>query len=139
VVANPPYMGSKGMNADLKKFAKDHYPNAKSDLFAIFIERGFGWLKDAGFNSMVTMQSWMFLSSYEKMREKILNTYTIETMTHMGNGVMKIAFGTNATIFRKVHMGGYKGFYSYVENNDMNEEGVPYTFPVQNDRLKTTD
>jgi hypothetical protein len=137
VVANPPYMGSKGMNADLKKFAKAYYPDAKSDLFAIFIERGFNWLKQAGFNSMVTMQSWMFLSSYEKMREHLLDNYTIETMTHMGNGVMKIAFGTNATIFRNVHMGGYKGFYSYVENDDVNEDGVPYEFPVQNKRLKT--
>ena len=137
VVANPPYMGSKGMNDDLKKFAKDYFPNAKSDLFAVFIERGFDWLKDAGFNSMVTMQSWMFLSSYEKMREKILDSYTVETMTHMGNGVMKIAFGTNATIFRKVHMEEYKGFYSYVTNDDINEEEIPKQFPVQNKRLKT--
>lgn len=135
VIANPPYMGSKGMNAELKDFAKKHYPNSKSDLFAIFIERGFGWLKKAGLNSMVTMQSWMFLSSYEQMRDFILSHKTIENMVHMGNGVMKIAFGTNATIFRNIQLSGYKGFFSYADNEDINEYGVPYEFPVKNERL----
>ncbi len=136
VVANPPYMGGKGMNPELKAFAKKHFPDSKSDLFAMFMQHGFSLLKENGFNAQVTMQSWMFLSSYEKMRETLLNNYTIETMTHMGNGVMKIAFGTNATVFRNVHMGEYKGFYSYVENDDVNEQGIPNQFPVQNERLK---
>jgi len=136
VVANPPYMGSKGMNAELKKMTKDNYPNSKADLFAVFIERGFKWLNQAGFNSMVTMHTWMFLSSYEQMRENILGAHTIETMTHMGNGVMKIAFGTNATVFRKSHMSGYEGFFSYIKHNNVNQNGVPKQFPVQNDRLK---
>ncbi|HDS1772218.1 BREX-1 system adenine-specific DNA-methyltransferase PglX [Pseudomonas putida] len=135
VVANPPYMGSKGMNAELKAFAAKAYPNSKSDMFAIFIERGFGWLKKAGFNSMVTMQSWMFLSSYENMRTKILAQRTIENMVHMGNGVMKIAFGTNATVFRNCHVDGYQGFFSYTDLDNINENGKPKTFPVQNDRL----
>ena len=135
VIANPPYMGAKGMNADLKDFAKTNFPNSKSDLFAIFIERGFGWLKKVGLNSMVTMQSWMFLSSYEQMRDSILSHRTIENMVHMGNGVMKIAFGTNATIFRNIQLSGYKGFFSYADNKDINAEGVPYEFPVKNERL----
>ncbi|MDH1238881.1 BREX-1 system adenine-specific DNA-methyltransferase PglX [Stutzerimonas stutzeri] len=136
VVANPPYMGSGGMNATLKEFAKKQYPNSKSDLFAVFIERGFGWLKKAGFNSMVTMQSWMFLSSYENMREEILARHTIENMVHMGNGVMKIAFGTNASVFRNCHIDGYKGFFSYADNDDIHEGREPREFPVKNDRLK---
>ncbi|WP_241827403.1 BREX-1 system adenine-specific DNA-methyltransferase PglX [Salinivibrio sp. MA607] len=111
VIANPPYMGGKGMNADLKEFAKKNYPNSKSDLFAIFIERGFSWLKATGFNSMVTMQSWMFLSSYEQMRSSILTHRTIENMVHMGNGVMKIAFGTNATIFKANLIENFSGTY----------------------------
>ncbi|MEG2269568.1 MAG: SAM-dependent methyltransferase, partial [Acinetobacter sp.] len=57
VIANPPYMGAKGMNTALKDFAKKKFPDSKSDLFAMFIERGFAWCKDSGFNSMVTMQS----------------------------------------------------------------------------------
>lgn len=84
VIANPPYMGGKGMNPALKDFAKKQFPDSKSDLFAMFIERGFAWCKDSGFNSMVTMQSWMFLSSYETMREKLLQDRTIQTMAHLG-------------------------------------------------------
>nr|WP_278357167.1 BREX-1 system adenine-specific DNA-methyltransferase PglX [Acinetobacter lwoffii] len=84
VIANPPYMGGKGMNTALKDFAKKKFPDSKSDLFAMFIERGFVWCKDSGFNSMVTMQSWMFLSSYEAMREKLLQDRTIQTMAHLG-------------------------------------------------------
>ncbi|EES0912863.1 BREX-1 system adenine-specific DNA-methyltransferase PglX [Escherichia coli O13/O135:H23] len=137
VVANPPYMGGKGMNGDLKEFAKKQFPDSKSDLFAMFIERGFNWLKDGAFNSMVTMQSWMFLSSYENMRANILDKFTIETMVHMGNGVMKIAFGTNATVFRNIYIPSYQGSFSYAENDDINDKGIPKEFPVSNERLKT--
>ncbi|MEG5938478.1 BREX-1 system adenine-specific DNA-methyltransferase PglX [Enterobacter hormaechei] len=139
VVANPPYMGGKGMNGELKEFAKNHFPDSKFDLFAIFIERGFIWLKDAGFNAMVTMQSWMFLSSYESMRENILNNYVIENMVHMGNGVMKIAFGTNATVFRKKHIPTYQGTFSYTGNNDIKDNGHPKEFPTKNHRLRNTN
>jgi type II restriction/modification system DNA methylase subunit YeeA len=84
VIANPPYMGSKGMNPALKDYAKVTFPDSKSDLFAMFMERGFEWCKPSGFNSMVTMQSWMFLSSYEAMRKKLLRERTIQTMAHLG-------------------------------------------------------
>lgn len=134
VVANPPYMGSKGMNGELKEFAKNNFPDSKSDLFAMFIERGFCWLKDVGFNSMVTMQSWMFLSSFENMRENILNNYTIETMVHMGNGVMKIAFGTNATIYRKISLQNFRGYFNYISQEDINKHGEPITFPNKKNR-----
>ena len=84
VVANPPYMGSGGMNVLVKKFAKDYFPDAKSDLFACFIERGYTLAKDVGLNAMVTMQSWMFLSSFQKMRERMLREKTITTMAQIG-------------------------------------------------------
>ncbi|ENX25799.1 hypothetical protein F891_03118 [Acinetobacter sp. CIP 101966] len=137
VIANPPYMGGKGMNTALKDFAKKKFPDSKSDLFAMFIERGFAWCKDNGFNSMVTMQSWMFLSSYEAMREKLLNNKTLSCMVHMGNGVMGIAFGTAATVMLNKHVSNYAGSFSYCKNDDVNEHGVPKQFPVQNERLKT--
>ncbi|MCG9118880.1 BREX-1 system adenine-specific DNA-methyltransferase PglX [Laribacter hongkongensis] len=137
VVANPPYMGSKGMNDTVKTFAKKAFPDSKSDLFAMFIERGFGWCKPSGFNSMVTMQSWMFLSSYEAMREKLLAERTLSNMVHMGNGVMGIAFGTAATVFWSKHVNDYEGSFSYCENDDVNEDGLPKEFPVRNERLKT--
>ena len=137
VVANPPYMGGKGMNADLKAWAKKIFPASKSDLFAMFIERGFGWCKPTGFNSMVTMQSWMFLSSFEDMRTRLLEDRTLSCMVHMGNGVMGIAFGTAATIFMNRHINGFEGSFSYCENDDLNDAGVPAQFPVPNERLKT--
>lgn len=137
VVANPPYMGSKGMNPALKDFARSIFTENKSDLFAMFIQRGFGWCKSTGLNSMVTMQSWMFLSSYEAMRERLLSSRTLSNMVHMGNGVMGIAFGTAATVFWNKHVSAYEGSFSYCENNDVNEDGVPFRFPVQNERLKT--
>ncbi|PKG98614.1 BREX-1 system adenine-specific DNA-methyltransferase PglX [Paraglaciecola sp. MB-3u-78] len=84
VIANPPYMGGKGMNADLKEFAKKQFPNSKSDLFAMFMERAFGLLHDNGYNAQVNMQSWMFLSSYEVLREWLLATKTFVTMAHLG-------------------------------------------------------
>lgn len=136
-VKNPPYMGSKGMNLVVKDFAKKNYPNSKSDLFAMFIERAFKWLKPNGFNAQVTMQSWMFLSGYEKMREELLLRSTIHSMAHLANGVMKIAFGTNATIFRNCDISNFKGSYSYCENKDITKEGIPYEFPVPNNRLST--
>lgn len=137
VVANPPYMGSKGMNAALKDYAKATFPDSKSDLFAMFIERGFGWCKSTGFNSMVTMQSWMFLSSYEAMRERLLQERTPSCMVHMGNGVMGIAFGTAATVMLNGYISDYVSSFSYCENGDIGENERPKQFPVQNERLKT--
>ena len=137
VVANPPYMGSKGMNGELKEFAKNNFPDSKADLFAMFIERGFLWLKNAGFNSMVTMQSWMFLSSFENMRKNILNKFTIEAMVHMGNGVMKIAFGTNATIFRTLSSKNLKGKFYHISQDDISPNGTPFSFPSKKNRKST--
>ena len=112
VVANPPYMGSKGMNALVKKFAKDHFPDAKSDLFACFIKRGFTLAKDAGHNAMVTMQSWMFLSSFEKMREWMLREKTIKTMAHLGARAFGSISGevvqTTACVLQNRSPQGYK-------------------------------
>ena len=112
VVANPPYMGSKGMNALVKKFAKDQFPDAKSDLFACFIERGYTLAKEAGYDAMVTMQSWMFLSSFEKMRERMLQEKTIGTMAHLGARAFGSISGevvqTTACILQNRSPQGYK-------------------------------
>ncbi|MDD0994553.1 BREX-1 system adenine-specific DNA-methyltransferase PglX [Pseudomonas sp. TNT2022 ID1044] len=84
VIANPPYMSSKGMNADLKSFAGKNFPSSKADLFAVFMERTFGLLNSNGYNAQVNMQSWMFLSSYEKLREWLLSCKTITNLMHIG-------------------------------------------------------
>ncbi len=84
VVANPPYMGGKGMNGELKEFAKKQFPDSKSDLFAMFMQHAFSLLKENGFNAQVNMQSWMFLSSYEALRGWLLANKTLITMAHLG-------------------------------------------------------
>lgn len=114
VVANPPYMG-KGMNPALKDYAKAMFPNSKSDLFAMFIERGFDWCKPTGFNSMVTMQSWMFFSSYESMRTTILNERTIQSLIQIGYNSFpeinsKIALACAFSVISS-HVDKFKGQY----------------------------
>jgi type II restriction/modification system DNA methylase subunit YeeA len=77
-------MGGKGMNAELGDFVKNRYPDSKSDLFAVFMERTLELTKQNGFMSMINQHSWMFLSSYEKLREKIIKNHKIDTMVHLG-------------------------------------------------------
>lgn len=134
VVTNPPYMGSSGMNAKLSDYIKKYYPDSKSDLFAVFIEHGNEMVKRAGFNCMVTMQSWMFLSSFEKMRVNALQTKTITNLMHMENMVMGIAFGTAVTVFQNVAVHGYKGTYNQIKLQDI-ENDVPKQFPVSGNRF----
>ncbi|EPN9986676.1 TPA: BREX-1 system adenine-specific DNA-methyltransferase PglX [Vibrio cholerae] len=83
-VTNPPYLSSKGMNTALKTYARMQYPNSKSDTFAMFIDAGFRLTKPTGFNSLVTMQSWMFLNSFEELRHQILNNTNLHSMIHVG-------------------------------------------------------
>ncbi len=123
VVANPPYMGSKGMNPALKDYAKRTFPDSKSDLFAMFIERGFEWCKRSGFNSMVTMQSWMFLSSYQAMREKLLSNKTLNTMAHLGARAFSEISGevvqTIALVFHVDYLSGYKpAFFRLIDGTE---------------------
>ncbi|MCV2876323.1 BREX-1 system adenine-specific DNA-methyltransferase PglX [Rhodobacteraceae bacterium XHP0102] len=134
VVANPPYMGKKGMNDRLLAFAKDKFPNSSQDLFAMFIERGFDLVVGNGYSAMVTMQSWMFLSSYEKLRGRLSSMSAITSMTHMGNMVMGIAFGTSATVWRHGGSGQEKGQFCLVEYRDLGDDGVPAIFPPRNQR-----
>lgn len=84
VVANPPYMGGKGMNGKLGDFAQDCYPESKSDLFAMFMDRSMSLSVTSGLFAMINMQAWMFLSSLEAIRTKILSYTTFLTMAHLG-------------------------------------------------------
>ena len=83
---------------------------------------------------MITMQSWMFLSSFEKMRAKALQTKTITNLMHMENMVMGIAFGTAVTIFRNNAVKGYKGTYNQIKLQDI-ENDTPKQFPIQGNRF----
>jgi len=84
VATNPPYMGSKNMGNELKTYVQRVYPLGKRDLYAAFIQRNRDWTKERGIVSMVTQQSWMFLRSFVKMREKILKENCIKTLAHLG-------------------------------------------------------
>jgi type II restriction/modification system DNA methylase subunit YeeA len=123
VVANPPYMGSKGMNGVVKTFAKNRFPNSKADLFSMFIDRGFEWCNETGYNSMVTMQNWMFLASFENMRSSILKYRTIQTMAHLGPHAFGEITGevvqTVAFVMNRSHFIGYKPiFFRLVEGQE---------------------
>ena len=84
VIANPPYMGGGGMNARLKSWAQSHFQSTKADLFAMFIDRNLDLAIRRGVVTMITMQSWMFLSSFEKFRAEVLSKKSIITMAHLG-------------------------------------------------------
>jgi hypothetical protein len=84
VVANPPYMGQVNMNGELKDYVNSNYPLSKSDLFAVFMEVGLDMAVEKGLMGMINQHSWMFISSYEKLREHILLNYGIVNMLHLG-------------------------------------------------------
>lgn len=134
VITNPPYLGINKINEQMASFMKNEYPEAKSDLFSCFIVRGNNMTIPGGINSIVTMQSWMFLSSYEKLRKSILNKYTILNLMHMNNQVMGIAFGTAVTIIENRHISSYKGTYLEVKYSDIIGD-EPYQFPVPGNRF----
>lgn len=134
VVTNPPYMGGGNMSAKLSEFAKKNYPDSKSDLFACFIEKGNQMAAQNGYNCMVTMQSWMFLSSFEKLREKLFSSRTISNLMHMENMVMGIAFGTAVTVFRNTPIRDYKGTYNHITLQDIKND-IPREFPIKGNRF----
>ena len=84
VVTNPPYMGGKGFSPKLKTYVEKNYKDTKSDLFAVFIERCNEFTKKNCYTSMITMQSWMFLSSFENLRKNIIEKTEIKTLNHLG-------------------------------------------------------
>ena len=84
VITNPPYMGGKGFSPRLKTYVEKNYKDTKSDLFAVFIERCNEFTKKNCYTSMITMQSWMFLSSFENLRKNIIEKTEIKTLNHLG-------------------------------------------------------
>ncbi len=103
VVANPPYMGSSSFSPFMSKWIKKNYADVKSDLCTCFIERGFDLVQKHGYSAMVTMQSWMFLGSFEKMRAKLIEQSSIVSMAHIGargfDSIGGEVVSTTATVF----------------------------------------
>ncbi|MDE7416566.1 MAG: BREX-1 system adenine-specific DNA-methyltransferase PglX [Lachnospiraceae bacterium] len=114
VVTNPPYMGISNGNAKLSEYVKKNYPDSKSDLFAVFIERCKEMVKRNGYQAMITQHAWMFLSSYEKLRAK-LQVVDPVNMAHLGARAFEEIGGevvqTTSFVMRKSHIAEYKGTY----------------------------
>ena len=114
VVTNPPYMGSSGMGNKLSKYVKDNYPESKSDLFAVFIEKCSVMTNINGYQAMITQHAWMFLSSFEKLRNKLLMS-NIVNMAHLGARAFEEISGevvqTTSFIIRKKALKDYIGTY----------------------------
>lgn len=142
VVTNPPYMGSSGMSGKLSEFVKKNYPDSKSDFFSVFMERADSFAKKNKFTSLITMESWMFLSSFEKLRERVNQSKTIINMVHMpylgkGGTSLGINFGTAAVVMKKGYVPDYSAQYEYTVYYECDSEGVPFEFPAKNERWKT--
>lgn len=111
---NPPYAGTSNLSVSVNNFVKKNYPDSKADLFAVFIERCHQMTLVNGFQAMITQHSWMFLSSFEKLREKMMLTETVN-MAHLGARAFEEIGGevvqTTAFVRCANHVDGYKGTY----------------------------
>lgn len=139
---NPPYAGTAKLDDKVNKFVKENYSDSKADLFSVMMERCDRFTVENGLTSLITMESWMFLSSFEKLREKINLTKTIINMVHMpylgkGGTSLGINFGTDAVVMQKGYIDNYSGQYEYTVYYECDEDGVPFVFPAKNNRWKT--
>ncbi|MFG6394473.1 MAG: BREX-1 system adenine-specific DNA-methyltransferase PglX [Lachnospiraceae bacterium] len=114
VVTNPPYMGISNGNEKLNKYVKKNYPDSKSDLFAVFIERCGKMLCENRYQAMITQHAWMFLSSFEKIRTKLQMSDNVN-MAHLGARAFEEIGGevvqTTSFVIRKSHIPKYRGTY----------------------------
>ena len=126
VITNPPYMGGKGFSPKLKAYVEKNYKDSKSDLFAVFIERCNEFTKKNCYTSMITMQSWMFLSSFETLRKNIIDKTEIKSLLQLGYGVIGIAFGTTAFNLKKSlpaeNRGNYFRMFDKIAQNIKTED-----------------
>lgn len=123
VVANPPYMGSSSFNPFMSGWVKKNYPDVKSDLCTCFIERILNICKPSGFSGLATSNSWMFLSSFEKLRDKLIDDATIETLVQLSvHGFHGIAAQVCTFVLRNSVTSGFKG--SYIRLNDFDHHSL---------------
>ena len=138
LIANPPYMGAKNIEPGLANWTKQEYPATSSDLFSMFMDRAFDLVEPQGYLAMVTMDAWMFLSSYKALRARIIDRKAILSMVHMpylGKGAtsMGINFGTAATVIRN-SSGHERATFQCARYFEIDASGVPLEYPVRNER-----
>ena len=111
VVTNPPYMGASNMGENLSSYCRKYYESAKSDLSTVFMEKALAMCDKFGFISMINIPVWMFLSSFEQLRNSIIRCNTICNMLHFGRGVFGSDFGTTSFVIMKQHVENYNGLF----------------------------
>lgn len=124
MITNPPYIGPSSMEVPVKQYASKNYPNSKTDMFAMFMETAF--VNKTGFIAMINMHSWMFLSSFEKLRESLLDTKEIITMAHLGTRAFESIGGevvqTTAFVLRNQKLGGKATYFRLVDSTDKEKD-----------------
>lgn len=136
VIANPPYLQKSSLRAWAARWIESHYPEEKNDLCTCFIKRGLDFIARDGYAAEITMQSWMFLSSYEKMRKKLIATSGIVSMAHMGARAFDSIGGevvsTTATIFSNSAASGMGSYFRLVDGNSESEKAAAMKEAIQN-------
>ena len=122
VITNPPYLGLRNMGAKTLTYIQNNYPNSKNDFFAVFIDRCIDITKSWGKIALVTAESWLSLSSFEKIRMRILSETLINSMAHLGEGAFDAGFGTVAFSLTKGFVDDYIGVYYKLNDFDISEE-----------------
>ena len=135
VIANPPYLQKSSLRAWAARWIESHYPEEKNDLCTCFIKRGLDFIARDGYAAEITMQSWMFLSSYEKMRKKLIATSGIVSMAHMGARAFDSIGGevvsTTATIFSNSAASGMGSYFRLVDGNSESEKAAAMKEAIQ--------
>ncbi len=131
-ITNPPYLGRRVMNKVLSKYISDNFISP-DDFFSVFIEKGFKYTKKNGFNSNITTISWMFLSSYTKLRINLIMNYSLRNLLHMDIKQM-ISFSTVASIFRNANI-NINGRFKYLIDEDIDyNNDIPFDFKKKSKR-----
>lgn len=131
IAMNPPYMGSKHMDATLKNYVKKNYPNTKTDLFAVFMDVAIERLADKAKYGMINMQSWMFLSSYVTLRENIISNSRIESMLHLGPRLFdeisgEVVQSVSFVICKENNDNNYGTYYRLIEPRNCEEKRIAF-------------
>lgn len=131
VITNPPYMGAKGMNPELSDFTKKHYKDSRIDLYAVFMDRCSSFTKENGFHAEINQHTWMFITSFEKFRTKIINQGSFISMLHLGPRTFEEIGGevvqSVSYIHRNLLIPNYKGMYHrLVKYKNTNEKEIAF-------------
>ena len=126
LVMNPPYMGSGNMNETLSNYVKRHYEIGKADLYSTFMLLAIERLNNSGRYGMINMHSWMFISSFERLRRSIIDNYQIESLLHLGTRTFDELSGevvqNSAFVINKSTVEGSGTYYRLVDGRNCTEK-----------------